>query len=166
MNKTRAVICLTMAIVLVFCPTATAIVEHIKQETVERGTLPSKPPALENSGSEEMPGNISEEHIIAQFGQAQSAATQFVPGQASWPGGNGHGQIGGEYQAGYAAGYQEGYAKGWREGVQATIQKLLNYINSLQDTDMALSEFDNNGIIYPGGPTIEEGPKIKQALDM
>jgi len=113
-----------------------------------------------------MPGNISEEHIIAQFGQAQSAATQFIPGQASWPGGNGHEQIGGDYQAGYAAGYQEGYAKGWREGVQATIQKLLNYINSLQDTDMALSVFDNNGIIYPGGPTIEEGPKIKQAVDM
>ena len=166
MKKTWAAIYLTVAIFLVLYPTATAIVEHIKQETVEKGNPPSQPPVLQSSISEDMPGNISEERIIAQFGQAQSEATQFVPGQASWPGGNGQEQIGGDYQAGYAAGYQEGYTKGWREGVQATIQKLLNYINSLQDTDMVLSEPDNNGIIHPGGPTMEEGPKIKQALDM
>ena len=64
MKKTRAVICLTVAIVLVLYPTATAIVEHIKAETVEKGKTPSQPPALQSSRSEEMPGNISTEYTI------------------------------------------------------------------------------------------------------
>lgn len=113
-----------------------------------------------------MPGNISTEYITEQFDQTPSATGQLVPGQSSWPVGDGQEQIGGDYQAGYAAGYQEGYAKGWQDGVQATVQKLLNYINSLQDTDMVLGQPDDKGIIHPGGPTIEEGPKIKQAIDM
>lgn len=166
MKKTRAVICLTVAIVLALYPTATAIVEHIKAETVEKGKTPSQPPALQSSRSEEMPGNISTEYITEQFDQTPSATGQLVPGQSSWPVGDGQEQIGGDYQAGYAAGYQEGYAKGWKDGVQATVQKLLNYINSLQDTDMVLGQPDDKGIIHPGGPTIEEGPKIKQAIDM
>lgn len=166
MKKTWVVIYFAVAIILVLFPTATAIVEHIKQETVEKGTLPSQPPALQRSGSEEMPGNLSTEYLIEQYDQTRSAARQLVPGQASWPGGNGQEQIGGDYQAGYDAGYQEGYAKGWQDGVQATVQILLNYVNSLQDTDMVLSELDSNGIVHPGGPTIEEGPKIKQPLYM
>ena len=165
MKKTWVVIYFAVAIILVLFPTATAIVEHIKQETVEKGTLPSQPPALQSSGSEEMPGNLSTEYLIEQYDQTRSAARQLVPGQASWPGGNGQEQIRGDYQAGYDAGYQEGYAKGWQDGVQATVQILLNYVNSLQDTDMVLSEFDNYRIIHPGGPTIEEGPKIKQFID-
>lgn len=166
MKKTWAVIYLTVAIVLVLNPTATAIVEHIKQETVERGKLPSQPPALQSSRNEEMPGNISTEYIIEQFDQTRSAARQLVPGKASWPGGDGQEQMGEDYQAGYDAGYQEGYAKGWWEGVQATVQILLNYVNSLQDKNMISSEFDNKGIIHPGGPTIEEGLKIKQFIDV
>ena len=69
MKKTRAVICLTVAIVLALYPTATAIVEHIKAETVEKGKTPSHPPVLQSSRSEEMPGNISTEYITEQFDQ-------------------------------------------------------------------------------------------------
>jgi hypothetical protein len=42
---------------------------------------------------------------------------------------------------------------------------LLEYISSLQDTNMALSEFDKSGIVHPDRSAIEEGPKIKQAID-
>lgn len=165
MKTTKAAIFLVVAIALLLFPTSTAIVEHIKQETVERIKAPSKPPVLQSSLSEDMPDNISTESSMDQSDQTQFIPIQFVPVQTSLPGRTGQEQIGGDYQAGYAAGYQSGYSEGWWDGVQATVQILFNYINSLQDTNMVMSEFENNGIIHPGGPTIQEGPKIKQAID-
>lgn len=155
LKKIKTGICLIVALI-VFFSTASSIVEHIKQETVER----MKPPVLLSISGEEIPGNISTDSPMEQ-----SYQTQFAPDQTSWPGGNGQEQVTGDYQAGYAAGYQAGYANGWWEGAQATMQLLLKYASSLQDMNVASSEFDRNGIIHPGGPTMQEGPKIKQAVD-
>jgi hypothetical protein len=164
MKMMKPMIYLTVVLIVLF-PTAECIVEHVKQETVERmrnNTLHSSMPLAAGDGT---PGDGSMDYPMGPPVQAPNSAAQFVPDQASWPGGTGQAQIGGDYQAGYAAGYQEGYAEGWWEGAQAAVQMLLEYISSLQDMNMALSEFDKRGIIHPDRSSIAEGPKIKQAID-
>jgi hypothetical protein len=164
MKMIKAMIYLTVALIVLF-PTAVCIAEHIKQETVERmrnNTLQSSMPLGAGDGT---PGDGSMDYTMGPPGQAPNSAAQFVPDQASWPEGTGQAQIGGDFQAGYAAGYQAGYANGWWEGAQAAVQMLLEYISSLQDMNMALSEFDKSGIVHPDRSAVEEGPKIKQAID-
>lgn len=151
MMMVKMIIYITVALIALFSP-VNAIPEHIKQETVER---------MGNSTMQYMQPGIGNQEIQSdQQDQISSAGVQYVPEQATWPGSSGQEQIGGDYQAGYHA----GYANGWWEGVQATVQLLLKYLNSLQDTSTALSEFDKWGIDRPGGQSTMEGPKIKQAL--
>jgi len=149
----KVTIIFVVALIALFSP-ANAIPEHIKQETVERmGNFTSQFYMQSNIGNQEMQGD--------QSGQTPSGGEQYMPDQATWQGSSGPEQIGGDYQAGY----QAGYANGWWDGVQATVQLLLKYLNSLQGTSTALSEFDKWGINRPGGQATMEGPKIKQAVD-
>jgi hypothetical protein len=153
MKMIKITIYLVVALIVLFSP-VNAIAEHSKQETVERmGNFSPQFYMQSGIGSQEIQGDQSD--------QAPPAGEQYVPDQATWPGSSGQEQIGGDYQSGY----QAGYANGWWDGVQATVQLLLKYLNSLQDTSTALSEFDKYGIDRPGGQATMEGPKIKQAVD-
>jgi hypothetical protein len=59
MNEIKKAVCIIVALILLFS-TATSIVEHIKQETVEGiRNPPSQPALLLSSGDGNMPGNIS-----------------------------------------------------------------------------------------------------------
>lgn len=148
MKTIKIIIYFITLLIFLFSP-ATAIPEHIKQETVERmGNFTLQPYMQSGIGNQGMQGDLSEQ-------------TKSAPLQATWQGSSGQEQIGGDYYAGY----QAGYTNGWWDGVRATVQLLLKYINSLQDTSMALNEFDRFGINHPGGAATQEGPKIKQALD-
>lgn len=153
MKMIKITIYLVVALIVLFSP-VNAIAEHSKQETVERmGNFSPQFYMQSGIGSQEIQGDQSD--------QTPPAGEQYVPDQATWPGSSGQEQIGGDYQSGY----QAGYANGWWDGVQATVQLLLKYLNPLQDTTTALSEFDKYGIDRPGGQATTEGPKIKQAVD-
>lgn len=153
MKMIKITIIFIVAFIVLFS-LAIAIPEHIKQETVERmGNFTPQFYMQPGIGSQEMQGDQSD--------QTPPAGEQYILNQTTWTGSSGQQQIGGDYQSGY----QAGYANGWWDGVQATVQLLLKYLNSLQDTTTALNEFDKWGINRPSGQATTEGPKIKQAVD-
>ena len=153
MKMIKITIYLVVALIVLFSP-VNAIAEHSKQETVERmGNFTPQFYMQPGIGSQEMQGDQSD--------QTPPAGEQYILNQTTWTGSSGQQQIGGDYQSGY----QAGYANGWWDGVQATVQLLLKYLNSLQDTTTALNEFDKWGINRPSGQATTEGPKIKQAVD-
>jgi flagellar biosynthesis/type III secretory pathway protein FliH len=147
MNEIKKAVYLILALILLFS-TATSIVEHIKQETVERiRNPPSQPSALLSSGNENVPGNISinsgESTMTIQpypyllpdtsnqKDEDQNPSDQALDCDRIFENG---------YQEGYQAGYQAGYDQGRKDADQWMILKIQEYMTEIPS----------------------EGPKIKQ----
>jgi hypothetical protein len=148
MNGFLKALCLMVAIALLIS-TSVAIVEHIKQETVER--MKEKPPLQLSGDAEEAPENISTDLDHQQDG---IIPIQPYPGFKSSISGQGDESQepsllveSSDYDAMFEKGYQVGYQAGYKQGCMDAYQWM---ISQLQE-QMA-------------GITLE-GPKIKQAVD-
>jgi flagellar biosynthesis/type III secretory pathway protein FliH len=148
MNGFGKALCIMAAIALLIS-TSVAIVEHVKQETVER--MKEKPPLQLGGGAEEAPENISTD-LDRQLDGIISV--QPYPGFKSSISGQGDESREpsllvepSDYDAIFERAYQEGYQAGYKQGCTDAYQWM---ISQLQE-QMA-------------GITLE-GPKIKQAVD-